>query len=94
MTTIKRRMVNLFQLTAARRRLAVFTNLPLATRAFQLTAARRRLATSAAKITQCWSFQLTAARRRLADKQPIKKQARCFNSQPPEGGWEAQCLAV
>ena len=32
-------------------------------------------------------FQHTAARRRLGARAKIYKFARCFNTQPPEGGW-------
>ena len=36
----------------------------------------------------CWLlFQHTAARRRLAAAQPKHKAEKCFNTQPPEGGW-------
>ena len=33
------------------------------------------------------AFQLTAARRRLDNYYCNRHQNRCFNSQPPEGGW-------
>ena len=39
-------------------------------------------------------FQLTAARRRLGASAPILKRNWCFNSQPPEGGWQARLAAV
>ena len=56
---------DMFQLTAARRRLAVARQKRWQMPAFQLTAARRRLVL-AVIISENWSrFQLTAARRRL-----------------------------
>ena len=58
---------------------------------FQLTAARRRLVGRFLQSPVDLAFQLTAARRRLAYSQTAcSKLSTCFNSQPPEGGW--QCL--
>ena len=37
-------------------------------------------------------FQHTAARRRLDNARPRTKQPLCFNTQPPEGGWEWEKL--
>ena len=34
-----------------------------------------------------WQFQHAAARRRLAFPLAARALARCFNTQPPEGGW-------
>ena len=102
---------NLFQLTAARRRLVGVVAAFLRQALFQLTAARRRLGTwKTMRRTLCARFQLTAARRRLAllaNRPPVTcgfqlTAARrrlvvfidwfgfriCFNSQPPEGGWD------
>ncbi len=58
---------------------------------FQLTAARRRLVGRFLQSPVDLAFQRTAARRRLAYSQTAcSKLSTCFNSQPPEGGW--QCL--
>ena len=79
---------SVFQLTAARRRLA--TSFPTATKArpFQLTAARRRLAAVSYAGYSVAMFQLTAARRRLGWRSAFEVGKHpSFNSQPPEGGW-------
>ena len=55
----------LFQLTAARRRLATAINVVIFFAAFQLTAARRRLVKYLDTAIAAAEFQLTAARRRL-----------------------------
>jgi len=34
-----------------------------------------------------FKFQHTAARRRLTVLQTAIRERRCFNTQPPEGGW-------
>ena len=39
-------------------------------------------------------FQLTAARRRLGYPRGFQCHHDCFNSQPPEGGWNRQSLAL
>ena len=39
-------------------------------------------------------FQLTAARRRLAQRRGDGGKQRCFNSQPPEGGWPKAAEAM
>ena len=77
-----------FQLTAARRRL-VGTFAPGDNgELFQLTAARRRLAFWDKLNQMLQKFQLTAARRRLAGLiGRLTMLKKCFNSQPPEGGW-------
>ena len=55
---------------------------------FQHTAARRRLALRPILNLPVNMFQHTAARRRLERLQAdMAKLARCFNTQPPEGGW-------
>ena len=55
---------------------------------FQHTAARRRLASRMNKHKKVWQFQHTAARRRLASSSDsLFLSCRCFNTQPPEGGW-------
>ena len=59
-----------------------------AEREFQLTAARRRLEISPACTSPSVVFQLTAARRRLGIRPATSRPCRCFNSQPPEGGWD------
>ena len=80
---------NLFQLTAARRRLDADNIAKCLDALFQLTAARRRLVCAMRGHRCIRVFQLTAARRRLASPAtaPIR-HAMCFNSQPPEGGWQ------
>ena len=77
----------MFQLTAARRRLAaiIFTTHPCIM--FQLTAARRRLGNVGQLGKQIAVFQLTAARRRLVEGLFTYSGVARFNSQPPEGGW-------
>ena len=54
---------------------------------FQHTAARRRLALPLARSPTNTVFQHTAARRRLALVKAWPMSDRCFNTQPPEGGW-------
>ena len=77
-----------FQHTAARRRLVPSVGNRAANSGFQHTAARRRLANSAAVFSQGRLFQHTAARRRLAnDSSSMFSIGMCFNTQPPEGGW-------
>ena len=56
-------------------------------RMFQLTAARRRLDQFGFIHGHAIVFQLTAARRRLAICLVLEAPFKCFNSQPPEGGW-------
>ena len=58
----------LFQLTAARRRLAIISVGSYMYILFQLTAARRRLGFTVASMKYSSLFQLTAARRRLGSK--------------------------
>ena len=80
----------LFQHTAARRRLDPCHRQHRPQPQFQHTAARRRLAELFGGNDLAKMFQHTAARRRLvcsAGCQTIC--ARCFNTQPPEGGWGA-----
>ena len=55
---------------------------------FQLTAARRRLGQRLCDASPAARFQLTAARRRLARYSFTSLAKACFNSQPPEGGWD------
>ena len=76
-----------FQLTAARRRLASTVRKWLAMRAFQLTAARRRLGGARSHPNRFLPFQLTAARRRLVRIWFLTSFVTGFNSQPREGGW-------
>ena len=55
---------------------------------FQHTAARRRLGGTQARGANPTPFQHTAARRRLGTLYQAKTSLwRCFNTQPPEGGW-------
>ena len=54
---------------------------------FQHTAARRRLGASNEQISNAIQFQHTAARRRLGLASCLSVFVRCFNTQPPEGGW-------
>ena len=78
-----------FQLTAARRRLAVLVGLcRCAQPLFQLTAARRRLGIIGQLKHRIIQFQLTAARRRLDGFVHKALGDSGFNSQPPEGGWQ------
>ena len=79
-----------FQHTAARRRLVGMTLNQAYEQMFQHTAARRRLVGMTLNQAYEQMFQHTAARRRLASEtshfvMPIER----FNTQPPEGGWEA-----
>ena len=84
----------MFQLTAARRRLATAEEDARRDLLFQLTAARRRLVLGlspgeAGPI----KFQLTAARRRLAGHDTVAAwMCVSFNSQPPGGGWPDDAL--
>ena len=60
---------------------------------FQHTAARRRLEFRSKIRHQNQSFQHTAARRRLVLCFVIYSAiTRCFNTQPPEGGWQLHIL--
>ena len=56
---------------------------------FQHTAARRRLASHARMCEAFTGFQHTAARRRLGRSIIPISRFHCFNTQPPEGGWES-----
>ena len=56
---------------------------------FQHTAARRRLASTFSVLITFIEFQHTAARRRLVPKTPAPSDTKCFNTQPPEGGWQS-----
>ena len=56
---------------------------------FQHTAARRRLVVQAATRVTNNLFQHTAARRRLVQQRlRVVIRFTCFNTQPPEGGWD------
>ena len=80
--------VTMFQLTAARRRLAINSVPKMLNTAFQLTAARRRLV-----YLDCATEELarvsTHSRPKAAGVHPplLAQPASGFNSQPPEGGW-------
>ena len=79
----------LFQHTAARRRLVPCLCKRLPSRQFQHTAARRRLAAIERKPDGERKFQHTAARRRLGNERcKFFGYLYCFNTQPPEGGWD------
>ena len=82
------RFIFVFQLTAARRRLAGGVRHVAGGGAFQLTAARRRLgpALYAASLTYVVS---THSRPKAAGYSPslLMPTRDSFNSQPPEGGW-------
>ena len=78
-----------FQLTAARRRLDIFfISISYSNFLFQLTAARRRLGRLLARGITAIGVS-THSRPKAAGRQPSGQyaQQRCFNSQPPEGGW-------
>ena len=55
---------------------------------FQHTAARRRLASIFVLCIFAYMFQHTAARRRLETLLFGVLTLVCFNTQPPEGGWD------
>ena len=79
----------MFQHTAARRRLENSLNSKNTSPMFQHTAARRRLDESNVNAIPTKKFQHTAARRRLAEAVAVRYlKDLCFNTQPPEGGWE------
>ena len=78
-----------FQHTAARRRLVALFGVESAAFLFQHTAARRRLVLTFYPILLVLKFQHTAARRRLGVAQWCQGRHRCFNTQPPEGGWDS-----
>ena len=78
-----------FQLTAARRRLALSKNRPKTQNLFQLTAARRRLATDAGKIGYfTHSFNSQPPEGGWTSFLVVVPHKAGFNSQPPEGGWQ------
>ena len=56
---------------------------------FQHTAARRRLDRQNHFCRLSFLFQHPAARRRLVENSFAILLLRCFNTQPPEGGWLA-----
>ena len=86
--TLSVQLWQLFQHTAARRRLENKICATVDGDVFQHTAARRRLGGGLDKGTSFVQFQHTAARRRLdgRDKAPYVDSV-SFNTQPPEGGW-------
>ena len=76
-----------FQLTAARRRLGRF-NIGCLADITVSTHSRPKAAGKKSWLALKYGvFQLTAARRRLAALLQLSCAKRCFNSQPPEGGW-------
>ena len=86
--------MNLFQHTAARRRLLVF-NTPIATKhRFQYTAARRRLRHKTAPVADTGKVS-THSRPKAAAPAAMRflRLALSFNTQPPEGGclWLGGC---
>ena len=74
--------------TTPRRLLVAYLFKMARIKAFQHTAARRRLAPPKRQAAATMRFQHTAARRRLGLYQSIYLIILCFNTQPPEGGWE------
>ena len=88
-TTTVRGFLILFQLTAARRRLARAPNHPHhAQTCFNSQPPEGGWQSKLNLWRSAWQFQLTAARRRLVWRHGRRRsrQGR-FNSQPPEGGW-------
>ena len=87
----------LFQHTAARRRLAIHVSWLMTNRMFQHTAARRRLGT-AKPYRQRLRQVSTHSRPKAAGVILLSHRLNqsCFNTQPPEGGWVvvAQAVAV
>ena len=77
-----------FQHTAARRRLEIAHTHTQRRFMFQHTAARRRLVLAVCFRNVSCLFQHTAARRRLVFVVDSSRRRRCFNTQPPEGGWD------
>ena len=77
-----------FQHTAARRRLENYA--PLHSSSLHVSTHSRPKAAGPAKRKQnnTLSFQHTAARRRLVNRKRRKPKHCCFNTQPPEGGWD------
>ena len=83
-----------FQHTAARRRLVIAFIFFRVFCAFQHTAARRRLGENVHKYGFGRTFQHTAARRRLGCFNGCAdSDSRCFNTQPPEGGWICSAMS-
>ena len=82
------RCIKLFQLTAARRRLASSHSFAVFCAKFQLTAARRRLVGACADFG-FYRLISTHSRPKAAGpvNTPLAVAHRYFNSQPPEGGW-------
>ena len=84
---------NQFQHTAARRRLAARSSRTTAVAAFQHTAARRRLVI-ADDIYIGEDDVSTHSRPKAAGSAEKMRRLRnlCFNTQPPEGGWDGKRL--
>ena len=87
------RLIEKFQHTAARRRLAICYLLILTRCEFQHTAARRRLVAHDNGFGADLSVS-THSRPKAAGRPRIPKPFKiiCFNTQPPEGGWEDELL--
>ena len=81
--------MQVFQLTAARRRLGVDIGVVVSVAWFQLTAARRRLGAGTHLFARNPQVS-THSRPKAAGKRKrgTMKEKKSFNSQPPEGGWE------
>ena len=77
---------DMFQHTAARRRLVCNFSVATSESWFQHTAARRRLQYQVRCSLLARLFQHTAARRRLCRSYAQIAKCICFNTQPPEGG--------
>ena len=83
----------MFQHTAARRRLVLFTTMSAMRFRFQHTAARRRLEKPCARSPMAMPVS-THSRPKAAGSQQFANTAdqRSFNTQPPEGGWACGLL--
>ena len=77
-----------FQHTAARRRLASYQSKPEAHLAVSTHSRPKAAGRPRPNIKPTHKFQHTAARRRLAFYKGRWVAIYCFNTQPPEGGWQ------
>ncbi len=75
-----------FQLTAARRRLDMACGIDKAVARVSTHSRPKAAGNALPAASPSVVFQLTAARRRLGIRRQ-RRPCRCFNSQPPEGGW-------
>ena len=79
---------NLFQHTAARRRLAAGERAEEQGEDVSTHSRPKAAGPSSLTRSTSWTFQHTAARRRLARHRDTNGLDRRFNTQPPEGGWK------